>query len=244
MAIRDEFAGAIGAKEFLSRKEIRHSTDWTDYYRAVPPTAKLTRRYTTRALIKAFARAGIDASNPARVLEIGGANSCFLDRLARTLRPREYHVVDTNAYGLSLLGEGRRGFETDVKLHEKSVIGLTMPEVSDAVFSVGLIEHFDKIGTRMAVQAHFDAVRPGGVVMISFPHPTLLYRATRALLEKLGLWKFPDERPLSREEVLDVIKDHGQVIYEELLWPLVLTQLLFVVRKDAVASDRHPQFRV
>ncbi len=212
------------------------TTDWTEYYRAVPQTAKLTRRYTARALIRAFARAGIDSRDPARILEIGGANSCFLDRLSTELRPREYHVVDTNAYGLNLL-RNHRCFDATVQLHEKSVIGLSMPDLADAVFSVGLIEHFDETGTRRAVQAHFDAVRPGGVVLISFPHPTLLYRATRRLLEILGLWNFPDERPLAREEVLEAIKDHGQIIHEELLWPLMLTQLLIVIRKHAVASE-------
>ena len=53
----------------------------------------------------------------------------------------------------------------------------------DAVFSVGLIEHFDRSGTREAVLAHLRLLDDGGVAIISYPTPTLLYRAARSVTE-------------------------------------------------------------
>jgi len=111
------------------------------------------------------------------------------------------------------------------------VLELALDAPADLVFSVGLVEHFDPARTREAVLAHFRALRPGGVAIITFPRPTLLYRATRGLIELVGMWKFFDERPLQPEEVISAIQETGEVMYQQLLWPLFLTQQLIVARK-------------
>jgi predicted SAM-dependent methyltransferase len=49
---------------------------------------------------------------------------------------------------------------------------------ADICFSVGLIEHFTEEDLPRVVSAHFDVVRPGGLVVISFPTPTCS-RSTR-----------------------------------------------------------------
>jgi SAM-dependent methyltransferase len=118
-----------------------------------------------------------------------------------------------------------------VHLHRQSVLAMSLDEQSDVVFSVGLVEHFDPPGTRAAVQAHFDALRPGGTLIVTFPTPTLLYRVTRRLIEMIGMWKFHDERPLLPAEVAAAIRDRGEVVYQKTLWPLILTQHLMVARK-------------
>jgi len=102
---------------------------------------------------------------------------------------------------------------------------------ADLVFSVGLVEHFKPSETRAAVLAHFDYLRPGGTAIITFPTPTPLYRVTRGFIEELGMWRFPDERPLRPQEVMDAIRVRGEVIWEKMLWPLMLTQYLIVARK-------------
>ena len=219
---------------FTRRKVAKTATDWDEYYKHVPPTAKLTRRYTTAVLIDAihrYARQG-DATQELSIVEIGGANSCFLDSILANINCRSYDVVDTNRYGLSLLSE-RLGKNKIVHLHERSVFALSSEPQADVVFSVGLVEHFDTSETRRAVLAHFQPLRPGGIAIITFPTPTLLYRLTRSLAEALHLWKFPDERPLSPEEVKVSIRECGEVLYDRTLWPLVLTQHLVIARKVA-----------
>jgi putative flippase GtrA len=226
---------AIQRDLIFTRRQIpRRATDWDRYYTSVPATARLTRRYTTAVLLDIIKRhaAPADGHTHLSVLEIGGANSCFLDRILAGVGCRSYDVVDTNAYGLSLL-EQRIGPESVVRLHRQSVLALSLDLQADIVFSVGLVEHFDPRETRQAVLAHFASLRPGGLAILTFPTPTLLYRITRGLIEALGMWKFPDERPLQPDEVTSCIRECGEVIRMKTLWPLLLTQQLVVAVKHA-----------
>jgi SAM-dependent methyltransferase len=205
------------------------ATDWDSYYQSVPATAKLTRKYTTAALLRAIRRyAG--SGKPLSIVEIGGANSCFLDSILEKVPCRSYEVIDTNEYGLSLLRR-RLNDSRVVHLHQESVLALPAGISADVVFSVGLVEHFDPARTREAVLAHFDLLRPGGIAVITFPTPTWLYRGTRRAIEAMGMWKFHDERPLKPGEVLSAIRERGEVLCERTLWPLVLTQYLVVAKK-------------
>jgi hypothetical protein len=79
-------------------------------------------------------------------------------------------------------------------------------------------------------------LKAGGHAIISFPTPTLLYRVARRVLEALGLWIFFDERPLTRNEVARTMGGHGTIVEERLLWPLVLTQRVIVVKKHGVSG--------
>ncbi len=206
-------------------------TDWDRYYQSVPFTAHLTRRYTQAnlvAVLRKFVGSG------ASLVEIGGANSCFLDGLMGEVEPRAYHVIDTNAYGLSLLRH-RLGDRSDVTLHHADVRTLTPGLIAaDAVLSVGLIEHFDQAGTREAIQAHFALLPAGGHVIVTFPTPTWLYITARTIVETVGKWHFTDERPLQTAEVRAVASELGEVVFEKTLWPLVFTQHLMVIRKSKV----------
>jgi len=200
------------------------ATDWDHYYQSPAPAAQVTRRYTARVLVSALHRFG---GRIERLVEFGGANSCFLDRITAEIAPREYHVVDTNAFGLSLL----RGRGVTTHLEDCRTVELNL--AADAAFSIGLIEHFDLAGTRQAILAHFRLLKPGGCAIISFPTPTLLYRVARWLAESAGAWKFPDERPLDRTEVVAAASEVARVEFEKILWPIVFTQRLMVFRKNS-----------
>ncbi len=217
---------------FTRRKSTPAATDWDSYYTSVPATAKLTRRYTTAMLLDAIRSHASAAGGAAglSIVEIGGANSCFLDGILAGVPCARYDIVDTNRYGLDLL-EKRLGRDSVVHLHQQSVLAMSLAAQADVVFSVGLVEHFDTAGTRAAVLAHFDALRPGGTLIVTFPTPTALYRATRGLIEMLGMWKFHDERPLGPAEVAEAIRERGEVVRQKTLWPLILTQHLIVARK-------------
>jgi glycosyltransferase involved in cell wall biosynthesis/SAM-dependent methyltransferase len=218
-------------RDFVFTKQRDHDqpTDWTTYYERVPPTAKLARKYTTTVLVwalKSFCR----KESPSLV-EIGGANSCFLDDILRRIHPAKVDIVDLNEFGLNLLRK-RLSPEQPVFLHQQDCRTVSLAEPADAVFSVGLIEHFDPSSTRDATLAHFRLLRPGGVAIITFPTPTWLYRVARGICEMLGLWKFPDERPLTRQEVLSTVQEQGTVLFEKTLWPIVFTQHMIVARKN------------
>jgi SAM-dependent methyltransferase len=184
--------------------------------------------------IRRHARAG-SSDGRLSIVEIGGANSCFLDAILSRIPCRSYDVIDTNEYGISLLSAKAGGGKV-VRLHKRSVLDAPLHVSADLVFSVGLVEHFSPSETRAAVLAHFDYLRPGGTVLITFPTPTGLYRITRWFIEALGMWRFPDERPLEPREVMDAVRMRGDAICEKMLWPLMLTQYMIVARKRC-ASD-------
>jgi SAM-dependent methyltransferase len=225
---------------FTRRQALPAATDWDSYYKSIPFTAKLTRRYTAAVLLKAIRSYSkpMEGSPGLSIVEIGGANSCFLDAMLREIDCSSYDVIDTNQHGLSLLAERLEYAEGRVRLHNQSVLGLSLDVEADLVFSVGLVEHFDPRETREAVLAHFNLLRPGGTAIITFPTPTLLYRVTRRLIEMLHMWKFPDERPLAAQEILATLQGHADVLCEKTLWPLFLTQKLIVAKK-CVASPAH-----
>ncbi|HML17736.1 MAG TPA: GtrA family protein [Bryobacteraceae bacterium] len=206
------------------RQDDRAATDWDGYYRSPTPAARWTRRYTAAVLVACLRKFG---GNIEQLIEFGGANSCFLEKIRKDLAPREYHVIDTNAYGLALLG-GR-----GVNAHQQDCRAPALDLEADAVFSVGLIEHFDADDTRQAIASHFALLKPGGCAVLSFPTPTWLYRAARAIAEALGAWKFPDERPLDRAEVTAAASPFATLEFEKILWPIVFTQRLMVFRKRA-----------
>ena len=210
----------------------KQATDWDLYYKSVPFTAKLTRRYSTAVLLDAMHRYAAPTSPDGRlsIMEIGGANSCFMESILAKIPCRSYDVIDTNSYGLSLL-EKKAGLSRVVRLHQQNVLDLSMDGKADVVFSVGLVEHFDPAETRQAVLSHFDVLRSGGIAIITFPTPTWLYRAARKFIEALGMWKFPDERPLNVSEVAAAFRERAAILEQKTLWPLILTQHIIVARR-------------
>ncbi len=214
---------------FTRKKVAATATDWDRYYSSTPFTAKLTRKYTESAIVAALKRY-VRLDERSSLVEIGGANSCFLDRIMTECSPGAYHVVDNNEYGLSLL-HSRVSRNPKVILHTADCLDLNLDLKADAVFSVGLIEHFQPTDTRRAILAHFDVLKKNGIAIISFPTPTLLYRAARFFTEASGLWKFPDERPLKREEAFESIRERGALLFEKTLWPIIFTQHMMVAKK-------------
>lgn len=210
----------------------RGTTDWDRYYERPFKASSVTRRVTQRVLLDAIRRFAPQAARGRRVLELGGANSCFFDAIRSEIRPAEYHVLDNNATGLAKFRE-RVGTDPAVHMHEDDLFDARLPQGFPLVFSIGLIEHFDVEGTRLAIERHFALAEPDGVVIISYPTPTWLYRLARWLAELLDLWIFHDERPLRRDEVTGTVKRCGQILYEKTVWPVIFTQRFVVATKRA-----------
>jgi SAM-dependent methyltransferase len=203
-------------------------TDWDTYYRQSPTVSRFTRSITRQRIIRAITTHSIGRPT---LVEFGGAGSCILDSVMKTVQPTEYHVVDNNQYGLNLL-HSRAQKDSRLFLYHQDILNLTLDIEVDIVLSVGLIEHFDPSGTERAVQAHLRILKSGGIAIITFPTPTFLYRATRKAAEFLGKWRFHDERPLFPAEVVRAVSDHGAILSKEIIWPIFLTQTLLVVRKN------------
>lgn len=203
-------------------------TDWDSYYARPYKAASITRKHTTSVLIDLIRTEG---GSGAAILELGGANSCFIDNILKTVKPSRYDVIDNNQAGIELL-VSRYPDDERVSANQGDVLATSEPKrFYDIVFSVGLIEHFAPPGTNLAVKAHFKYLRPGGTAIITFPTPTWLYRAVRKLSEATNNWIFHDERPLELPEFERAVAGLGEIKSARILWPLILTQYCVVVRK-------------
>ncbi len=210
---------------------IPQKTDWDAYYNKPASTAHVTRKFTLRRLKECFSLYD-GRLEEATFLEWGGANSCFYANLRDQLHPKEYWVHDTNDLGLKKFNDAYGsqnaiGSKQDVLAYRAS----ENSKLADVCFSVGLIEHFMPNETAKAIQAHFESVRKGGLVLITFPTPTFLYRVVRRALEMLGLWGFPDERPLTFDEVVPEITKYGTIVHSSINWPVILTQGVVVAKR-------------
>jgi hypothetical protein len=207
------------------------ATDWDKYYDQPFAASKLTRRYTGHWLKTAIDTHVADKTN-IEIIEFGGGNSCFFRTLVDSLRVSRYEVADLNAKSLHLFEQQAREVPSvKTAAHRVNLLNETpVLPLADVVYSVGLIEHFDPEGTREVARRHFSCVKEGGIVIITAPTPTWLYRITRGAAEQIGVWKFPDERPLSPGEILAAGEGLGSPLGSSTLWPLVLTQQAVVWR--------------
>lgn len=228
-------------KPFIPATENTEATDWDAYYARPYATTRFTRRITGNLLenlIKKFR----PSTEPLKIVELGGANSCFYEQLTSALQPSCYDVADNNELGLDAFRKKALP-EYHSTAHALNVLS---PEVErlkeryDVCFSVGLVEHFNTKGTAQSIASHFTMLRPGGVAIITYPTPTWLYRITRWTAEKLGQWIFWDERPLREPEVLEAVRPYGDVLHKQINWWIILTQGVLVVRKSAAPKETRP----
>lgn len=207
------------------------TTDWERYYRRPCPAAMVTRRFTTWRLLSVIRRHAPRRERGLVLVELGGGASCCQHLLTRHLRPAAYHVVDNNPLGLELLRD-----RPAVTLHQADLLRERPPLTADVIFSLGLIEHYPADQRQRLLAAHFDLVAPDGLVVISFPTPTRLYRLARGLAEALGLWRFPDEEPLPLPAVIAAVAQYGEIASSQVLWPIVFTQALLALKPRRSAA--------
>lgn len=79
----------------------------------------------------------------------------------------------------------------------------TVPQAPfDVALSIGVIEHFSGNARTEVLRAHFDALRPGGLAIVSVPYSWCLpYRLWKAYLELRGWWPYGMEIPYSKAEL-------------------------------------------
>lgn len=80
----------------------------------------------------------------------------------------------------------------------------------DVALSIGVIEHFSGQARTDVLRAHYEALRPGGVAVVSVPHSWCVpYRLWKAYLELRGWWPYGMEIPYSRAEMSRRAHDAG-----------------------------------
>lgn len=202
-------------------------TDWDTYYAARTSSSSPTRKITRRLLLAMFDRHV--GGEPATIMEFGGGDSCFYAGIRRRYTTSLYRIADRSKVSIDKFVD-KFGVENTEAIEVDLLAASGLP-TSDLVFSVGLIEHFDVPQTAAMIAAHFDAATDAGLVLITYPTPTLPYRVIRGTAELLGIWKFPDERPLRYSEVGTEMAKHGTILLRKMNWFIGLTQEIVVARK-------------
>jgi SAM-dependent methyltransferase len=207
----------------------KEKTDWDHYYGKTYMITGFTRKSTEKLLLKLI-RNYIPEPVKSNIVELGGANSCFYKAISSNLKPAHFHVIDNNAKGLELFTK-MTADDPAASFENIDILNIKSKSQFDLVYSIGLIEHFDQKGTAKAINAHFEMARPGGIVIISFPTPTLQYKVARKLSELAGIWYFYDERPLKFPEVIASCNLHGTLQYRKINRLAILTQGFVVYKK-------------
>ncbi|MCI0749977.1 MAG: class I SAM-dependent methyltransferase [Nevskiales bacterium] len=80
----------------------------------------------------------------------------------------------------------------------------------DLAMSFGLAEHFENGNRTKIIKAHFDLVKPGGLVAITVPNSHCYpYRFWKASREWRGKWHWGLELPFSRKELSGICQALG-----------------------------------
>ena len=206
------------------------ATDWTRYYEKPFITAHVTRHITARRIAKMVLDAG-GLPDSHRIIELGGGNSSFCNAFMRRLHTLRYTVVDSNPRGVELFREKHSGPEIKAVCADILTLDTVSFEPAGLVFSVGLVEHFPEEQTKIVIRRHFELAKPGALILITFPAPTFSYRLIRRAAEKLGIWRFPDERPIQLKDAVRLCAEHGEIIAKRLNRAILLTQGIVLARK-------------
>lgn len=207
-------------------------TDWDAYYKKISLPAKITRKITQNLILDLLYRHHVDIKS--RIAEPGGAHSCFFKAINTAFSPSVYTIIDTNKSGIDLFLHENTNISA-VQAYQKDILSLQglsdLKATFDCVLSVGLIEHFDSHDTAQAIASHFYLARPQGLVLLFFPTPDILYRVSRYILEVIGVWKFPDERPLPMQEILQCVSQYGEVLESGINSKILLSQGYLIAQK-------------
>lgn len=142
---------------------------WDDYWAAVrlPLEVDPSSSFLIAAILDVFDRF-LSAPPTLSVLELGGAPGQYAAYVRRR-HGHEITLLDSSPQGCE---KGRENFEL-LGLEARVVEGdMFEPppglEAFDAVYSLGLIEHFADV--TQAVRAHVGFVKPGGLLLLGVPN--------------------------------------------------------------------------
>jgi len=204
-------------------------TNWDEYYQKTSIIASVTRKFTQKLVVKLLQKY-LPINQNLSMIELGGANSSLFEPIMHHIKPELFHFVDNNTTGLTIF-QNQIGEKSGIELFNEDILRFKPAREYQLVVSFGLIEHFNMNETAAVIKTHFDCIVSGGIALITFPTPTLLYRLTRFAAEKVGIWIFWDERPLPMKEVETNVLLFGDIIYKTIHWKLLLTQGIIIVRK-------------
>ena len=208
---------------------MKKNTDWNYYYQNPTFVSNLTRQITTKKILL-YLEKSFKKTDSFLICELGGANSCFVDKILKKFPKCEYIIIDNNVYGLNLLKD--KNYSALKFFNINLINGKNINIKADFVFSVGLIEHFNVRDTKKVILQHFKLCKKQGNVLITFPTNTWLYKLSRNFITLIGKWIFWDERPLTFKEVENSVNKKAKILHAQINWWIFLTQGIIFSEKN------------
>ncbi len=140
-----------------------------------------------------------------KTIEVGSGLGVYSFILAH--QGAEVTLMDYSQEALSLAERNfsREGVKAAFLLRDALDVPSSPRQEFDLAMSFGTVEHFEGEKRFLIAKAHFDLVRPGGLVIISvpnrlfFPHEILNF-----FLHKINKWPLGYERAFSSSELLEL----------------------------------------
>jgi 2-polyprenyl-3-methyl-5-hydroxy-6-metoxy-1,4-benzoquinol methylase len=160
--------------------------------------------------IETVAREELGSFEGKKVIEIGagaGTNAALMAKRGATVT-----LVDYSSKALERAQHFFTHNSLEANLLREDVLALPhhLLRSFDIAMSFGLTEHFRGDDRVAANRAHFDLVRPGGLVFISVPNKwNPPYRLHKLAAQALGRWRVGEEYPYSRRELETICEQLG-----------------------------------
>lgn len=163
-----------------------------------------------------------------KILEIGagtGADSIFMAKTGA-----ESYALDYSEEALALIESNAGEEEVKINLVKSDAASIPYPEgFFDAVFSLGLIEHFKDPSPILKEQCRI--LKTGGIILVDVPQKYHIYTLEKQSKIKRGNWYAGWETQYSAGELEKLVKNHGFKILKTYAWgfyPLFFSKIRYL----------------
>jgi len=167
----------------------------------------------------------------AKILELGSGSGRISYWLGKILQVSEIVLVDLNEKLLEKSKKVFSGLKIPVRFIKKDIRFLDLKEKFYLVHSNGVLEHFSQEEQISIIGTYRRHLQPGGWAITYVPTPSASYRFWRGFQERIGAWRFPDERPILPDNFIQLFpeEDFG-IIATNYVWSWYLSQIGILAR--------------
>jgi cyclopropane fatty-acyl-phospholipid synthase-like methyltransferase len=140
-------------------------------------------------------------------------------------------LVDSNSLALRMSEKMFKPLSIKKTFIEEDVTNFHSERKFHLVHSHGLIEHFPVTVMHKLIKKHIDLARTDGYIIIFVPTSTGNYVRFRKACETLHIWPFPDERPVSKEEIISQTRRYNTLIVDSIIYSVLYPTLGLLIKK-------------
>ncbi len=148
-------------------------------------------------------------NKPIKIIELGCGTGYHTLQMTKVYSITKVTMVDFNAMVIENTKRRMSQIECEKEFLLCDLFDFNSHEKYDIVHSQGLLEHYTPDQQEKLIRLHRDLLAPDGVALILVPTSNLFYRVYREFQEKLRLWIYDDEIPISKKELAVALELSG-----------------------------------